>query len=85
MSNTFPNSLYFSATKLAEEEMVANMIYNFVLPEVERTTVRKNIRKKQQAYLQNAHAVIYKEILNLPIIENKNVSIIGCGKKQQKD
>ncbi|KOX70777.1 AMY-1-associating protein expressed in testis 1 [Melipona quadrifasciata] len=73
-----------NATKLAEEEIVANMIYNFVLPEVERTSVRKDIRKKQQAYLQNAHAVIYKEILNLPVIENKNVSITGCGKKHNK-
>ncbi|XP_017765975.1 PREDICTED: protein MAATS1-like, partial [Eufriesea mexicana] len=62
-----------NATKLAEEEMVANMIYNFVLPKIERTTVRKNIKEKQQAYLQTAHAVIYKEILNLPPIEDKHL------------
>lgn len=53
--------------------MVANMIYNFVLPEVERTAVRKNIREKQQVYLQNAHAVIYEEIFNLPLVEDKSL------------
>ncbi|XP_043592074.1 cilia- and flagella-associated protein 91-like isoform X2 [Bombus pyrosoma] len=62
-----------NATKLSEEEMVANMIYNFVLPEVERTAVRKNIREKQQVYLQNAHAVIYEEIFNLPLVEDKSL------------
>lgn len=46
------------------------MIYNFVLPEVEKNTVRKNIREKQQAYLHNAHAAIYKEILNLPSVQD---------------
>ncbi|XP_006623172.1 cilia- and flagella-associated protein 91-like isoform X2 [Apis dorsata] len=59
-------------TKLAEEEMIANMIYNFVLPEIEKTTLRKNIREKQQVYLQNAHAVIYNKILNLSSVEDKN-------------
>ena len=63
-----------NATQLAEEEMVANMIYNFLLPEVEKDTIRKNIREKQQAYLQNAHATIYNEILNLSPVENTSSS-----------
>ncbi|XP_076391395.1 cilia- and flagella-associated protein 91 [Megachile rotundata] len=61
-----------NTTRLAEEEMIANMIYNFILPEVEKNTIRKNIRQKQQAYLQNAHAAIYKQILDLLPIENTN-------------
>ncbi|XP_026667377.1 cilia- and flagella-associated protein 91-like [Ceratina calcarata] len=58
-----------NATRLAEEEMVASMVYNFVLPEVQKNAVRKSIRDKQQAYLQNAHATIYKQLLNLPSAE----------------
>lgn len=73
--NIFSNFFFlFSATQLAEEEMVANMVYNFLLPEVEKNTIRKNIREKQQAYLQNAHATIYNEILNLSPVENTNSS-----------
>ncbi|XP_076668408.1 cilia- and flagella-associated protein 91 isoform X2 [Andrena cerasifolii] len=63
-----------NATKLAEEELVANMVYNFVLPEVEKNTVRKNIRERQQNYLRDAHAVIYEQIVNLPSVEAKNLS-----------
>ncbi|CAK9806052.1 Cilia- and flagella-associated protein 91 [Anthophora quadrimaculata] len=59
-----------NATRLMEEEMVANMIYNFVLPEVEKNTMRKSIKEKQQAYLQNAHAAIYSEIVNLSPSDN---------------
>ncbi|XP_053989184.1 cilia- and flagella-associated protein 91-like isoform X1 [Hylaeus volcanicus] len=61
-----------NATRVAEEELVANMIYNFVLPEVEKSSTRKSIREKQQSYLRNAHEVLYDEILNLPSIENLN-------------
>ncbi|KOC68314.1 AMY-1-associating protein expressed in testis 1 [Habropoda laboriosa] len=72
------------ATKLIEEEMVANMIYNFVLPEVEKNTIRKNIREKQQAYLQNAHAAIYKEILNLSPTENTRLLDKKYEEKQEE-
>ncbi|XP_078049895.1 cilia- and flagella-associated protein 91 isoform X2 [Augochlora pura] len=58
-----------NASRIAEEELVANMIYNFVLPEVERNTVRKNIRLQQQGYLQQAHATIYDEIVRLQPID----------------
>ncbi|XP_076379821.1 cilia- and flagella-associated protein 91 isoform X2 [Megalopta genalis] len=60
---------HYNASRIAEEELVANMIYNFVLPEVERNTVRKNIRLQQQSYLQQAHASIYDEIVRLQPID----------------
>ncbi|XP_029668588.1 cilia- and flagella-associated protein 91-like, partial [Formica exsecta] len=40
--------------KLAEEELVMDMIYNFVLPEVEKHNVRGKIRDRQQNYMRNA-------------------------------
>ncbi|XP_012277666.1 cilia- and flagella-associated protein 91 isoform X2 [Orussus abietinus] len=54
-----------NAAELAEQEMVADMVYNFVLPEVEKQIIRENMKQRQQSYLQNAHAAIYNEILNL--------------------
>ncbi|XP_076635828.1 cilia- and flagella-associated protein 91 isoform X2 [Colletes latitarsis] len=67
-----------NVTRIAEEELVTNMIYNFVLPEVEKSTIRKVIKEKQQSYLRNAHAVIYDQILDLPPIENISLSNEMC-------
>lgn len=42
------------------------MIYNFVLPEVEKHNMRNKIRNQQQNYMQNAFISIYEKILDLP-------------------
>ena len=64
------------------------MIYNFVLPEVEKHKMRKKIRDQQQSYTRNAYISLYEKILELPSIEplqvvnqevpvqNENVQII---------
>lgn len=57
-----------------QEEMVSDMIYNFVLPDVEKEIVRKRMRQRQTSYLRNAHAAIYKEILDLPKVEERRSS-----------
>ncbi|KAG5322446.1 CFA91 protein, partial [Pseudoatta argentina] len=58
-----------NANKLADEELVADMIYNFVLPEVEKHNMRKKIRDQQQSYTRNAYISLYEKILELPPIE----------------
>ncbi|KYM76353.1 AMY-1-associating protein expressed in testis 1 [Atta colombica] len=58
-----------NATKLADEELIADMIYNFVLPEVEKHNMRKKIRDQQQSYMRNAYISLYEKILELPSIE----------------
>jgi len=55
---------------LADEELVADMIYNFVLPEVEKHNMRKKIRDQQQNYMWNAFISIYEKILELPLVES---------------
>ncbi|XP_033211672.1 cilia- and flagella-associated protein 91-like isoform X2 [Belonocnema kinseyi] len=62
-----------NAAELDEEEMVSDMVYNFVLPEVEKEIVRKKIRDKQRGYLGAAHAAIYNEILDLPTGEESEL------------
>lgn len=60
--------------KLADEELVADMIYNFVLPEVEKHNVRKKIRGQQQDYMRNACIAIYEKISELPSDESSQVT-----------
>lgn len=62
------NYLIFSAAEIDEEEMVSDMVYNFVLPEVEREIMKKKILVKQQEYLKTAHLAIYDELCNFPPI-----------------
>ncbi|XP_012234678.1 cilia- and flagella-associated protein 91 isoform X2 [Linepithema humile] len=42
-----------NANKLTEEELVADMIYNFILPEVEKHNIRRQIHDEQQNCMQN--------------------------------
>ncbi|XP_046737858.1 cilia- and flagella-associated protein 91-like [Diprion similis] len=63
-----------NAQGLAEEEMVSDMIYNFVLPDVDKQIVRKRMRERQASYLKNAHTAIYNKILELPPIERQTPS-----------
>lgn len=59
---------------MADEELVADMIYNFVLPEVEKHNTRRKIRDQQQSYMQNAYISIYEKILDLPPVEPSQVT-----------
>lgn len=52
-----------------EEGMVSDMVYNFVLPEVERESARRGLRENEMSYLRAAHTSIYDEIINLPADE----------------
>ncbi|KAJ9588344.1 hypothetical protein L9F63_018270 [Diploptera punctata] len=55
---------------LEQEELVADLIHNFVVPEVQKQIIRKQIKQKQAKYLQEAHACIYNEVENLPPVEH---------------
>lgn len=50
------------------------MIYNFVLPEVEKHNMKRNICDRQQNYMRNAYISIYEKILNLPSIKSLQVT-----------
>ncbi|XP_011867141.1 PREDICTED: protein MAATS1-like [Vollenhovia emeryi] len=63
-----------NADKLADEELVADMIYNFVLPEVEKHNMREKIRDQQQSYMRDAYMLIYEKILDLPLDEQSQVT-----------
>lgn len=48
--------------------MVADLVHNFVLPEVEKQFVRERIKKKQAKYLKTVHETVYNKIEQLPNI-----------------
>lgn len=54
--------------------MVADVIYNFVLPEVEKQNFKRKMRQKSQDYLKIAHEVIYDKIFDLPSVSPSIVS-----------
>lgn len=59
---------------MADEELVADMIYNFVLPEIEKHNMREKIHDQQQSYMRNACISIYEKILDLPPDESLQVT-----------
>lgn len=58
---------------VAQEELVADMIYNFVLPEVEKRNMRKKIKEQEQDLMRNAYISTYEKILDLPVVESSQV------------
>lgn len=58
------NAAYEFENRQAEfetEEMVAELVHSFLLPEVQKLTVRERVRRKQQVALLAAHQFIYED------------------------
>lgn len=51
--------------------MIADMVHNFLLPEVNKQMMRQKIRDRQQGYLREAHSMIYNETENLKATKEK--------------
>lgn len=45
--------------------MIADMVKNFLLPEVDKQMLKKKILQRQQRYLREAHSAIYNEMEKL--------------------
>uniref|UniRef100_A0A3B3S7T8 Cilia- and flagella-associated protein 91 n=1 Tax=Paramormyrops kingsleyae TaxID=1676925 RepID=A0A3B3S7T8_9TELE len=48
-------------TSLQPQEMVAEMVYSFLIPEVQKITLRQRVRENQRRHLQAAHQLIHGE------------------------
>lgn len=46
-----------------------DMIYNFVLPNVEKHNMRKKIRDHRQSYTQSAYVTVCEKLLDLPSVK----------------
>lgn len=47
--------------RLQSENMVAELVYSFLLPEVEKETLRENVKREQRRHILAAHKVIFQE------------------------
>ncbi|XP_063812931.1 cilia- and flagella-associated protein 91 [Pseudophryne corroboree] len=50
-----------SRTQLQSEEIVAELVYSFLIPEIQKTSVRERVRKSQRRHIQAAHRVIHAD------------------------
>ncbi|XP_069802411.1 cilia- and flagella-associated protein 91 isoform X2 [Dendropsophus ebraccatus] len=50
-----------SRTRLQSEEIVAELVYSFLIPEIQKTSVRDRVRNSQRRHLQAAHRVIHSD------------------------
>lgn len=51
---------------LEQEELIAELVHHFVLPEVEKAIVRQRIKKRQEVGLKSIHNELYETIEGLP-------------------
>ena len=49
----------FRRDRLQSENMVAELVYSFLLPEVEKETLRENVKREQRRHILAAHSVIH--------------------------
>ncbi|KAG9471167.1 hypothetical protein GDO78_015569 [Eleutherodactylus coqui] len=50
-----------SRTRLQSEEIVAELVYSFLIPEIQKKSVRERVRNSQRRHLQAAHRVIHSD------------------------
>lgn len=57
--NKIAHEMEKSRTKLQSEEIVAELVTSFLLPEVQRINMRENVKQRQRKNLLAAHNIIY--------------------------
>ncbi|KAM3935807.1 cilia- and flagella-associated protein 91 [Leptodactylus fuscus] len=50
-----------SRTRLQSEEIVAELVYSFLIPEIQKNSMRERVRNSQRRHLQAAHRVIHSD------------------------
>jgi len=72
--NRVAHDMEKSRTQLQSEEIVAELVTSFLLPEVERIHMRENVKRNQRKNLLAAHRVIYSEASGTDDDDNNNSS-----------
>ncbi|EFA13217.2 Protein MAATS1-like Protein [Tribolium castaneum] len=57
-----------------EEEIVADLVHHFVLPEVQKQIIRKKIQRKQREKLRTVHDTVYSEIEDVNVTQEPEPS-----------
>ncbi|CAH1796119.1 unnamed protein product [Owenia fusiformis] len=59
--NDIAYSMEEKKTELESEEIVAELVHSFVLPEVQKQTMREKVKQGQRKFLLAAHKIVHKE------------------------
>ncbi|XP_075710842.1 cilia- and flagella-associated protein 91 [Rhinoderma darwinii] len=59
--NDIAHQIESSRTRLQSEEIVAELVYSFLIPEIQKKSVRERVRNSQRRHLQAAHRVIHSD------------------------
>lgn len=70
-------------TKLQSEEIVAELVSSFLLPEVQKITMRENVKRSQRKHLIAAHRIIHGESESV-MEENPNAEPVKEDKSAEK-
>lgn len=52
--------IFFSRTQLQSEEIVAELVYSFLIPEVQKDFVKEKVRNAQRKHILAAHQIIHE-------------------------
>uniref|UniRef100_A0A8B9USC9 Cilia- and flagella-associated protein 91 n=1 Tax=Anas zonorhyncha TaxID=75864 RepID=A0A8B9USC9_9AVES len=61
-------------THLQSEEIVAELVYAFLIPEIEKTSIREKVRQSQRKHIYAAHQIIHRsteELLADPALQQE--------------
>ncbi|KAL4656997.1 protein MAATS1 [Arapaima gigas] len=65
--NNIAYAMEETRTKLQSEEIVAELVYSFLIPEVQKATIRDRVRQSQRRHLQAAQIIIHGESGTRPV------------------
>ncbi|CAB3979780.1 Hypothetical predicted protein [Paramuricea clavata] len=60
--NEIAHAMEKTKTRLQSEEIVSELMHSFLLPEVQKITVREKVRRNQRKHLLAAHKTIHSEV-----------------------
>ncbi|VDK21899.1 unnamed protein product [Taenia asiatica] len=70
IAELWPDEVWCAEQRLTHEEEAAELVYNFLIPEVNRRCYREMIQRHQRKYLSAAHRELFDEIESAPLSAN---------------
>ncbi|VDM32181.1 unnamed protein product [Hydatigera taeniaeformis] len=62
IAEQWPNEIWCAEQRLTHEEEAAELVYNFLIPEVNRRCYREMLQRRQRKYLSAAHHELFDEV-----------------------
>ncbi|KAH9277527.1 hypothetical protein ECG_09769 [Echinococcus granulosus] len=70
IAKLWPDEVWCAEQRLTHEEEAAELVYNFLIPEVNRRCYREMLQRQQRKYLSAAHHELFHEVESGPLSAN---------------